>query len=103
MNRRGFLRNFGAAAAAVVAAPVITALVAAIPESKPIAKPLNSSLKWYEGYDSFSPPTSSEVLDAAEYQWKQLSGFVSVEDLLEKHRVFPTELNAMIKALPRAI
>lgn len=41
----------------------------------------NGSLKWYSGYDSFSPPTTSEVLDAAEYQWKQLGGFISISGM----------------------
>lgn len=41
----------------------------------------NQSYKWYTGYDSFTPPTSSEVLDAAEYQWKQLAGFVSISGI----------------------
>jgi hypothetical protein len=41
----------------------------------------NGSLKWYSGYDSFSPPTTSEVLDAAEFQWKQLGGFISISGI----------------------
>ena len=41
----------------------------------------NQSYKWYTGYDSFTPPTSSEVLDAAEYVWKQLAGFVSISGI----------------------
>lgn len=41
----------------------------------------NQSYKWYTGYDSFTPPTSSEVLDAAEYQWKQLAGFISISGI----------------------
>lgn len=43
----------------------------------------NTSAKWYSGYDSFSPPVSSEVFDAAEYQWKQLGGFISVSGIEE--------------------
>lgn len=41
----------------------------------------NQSMKWYQGYDSFTPPTSSEVLDAAEFQWKQLAGFISISGI----------------------
>ncbi len=41
----------------------------------------NGSMKWYSGYDSFTPPTSSEVLDAAEFQWKQLAGFISISGI----------------------
>ena len=41
----------------------------------------NQSYKWYTGYDSFTPPTTSEVLDAAEYQWKQLAGFISISGI----------------------
>ena len=43
----------------------------------------NTSAKWYSGYDAFSPPVSSEVFDAAEYQWKQLGGFISVSGIEE--------------------
>lgn len=43
----------------------------------------NGSIKWYQGYDSFTPPTSSEVLDAAEYQWKQFAGFISISGIEE--------------------
>lgn len=43
----------------------------------------NTSAKWYSGYDTFSPPTSSEVFDAAEYQWKQLGGFISISGIEE--------------------
>jgi hypothetical protein len=43
----------------------------------------NTSAKWFSGYDSFSPPTSSEVFDAAEYNWKQLGGFISVSGIEE--------------------
>lgn len=41
----------------------------------------NGSIKWYQGYDSFTPPTSSEVLDAAEFQWKQLAGFITISGI----------------------
>ena len=41
----------------------------------------NTSIKWYQGYDTFNPPTSSEVLDAAEFQWKQLGAFIAISGL----------------------
>jgi hypothetical protein len=41
----------------------------------------NTSIKWYSGYDTFSPPTTSEVLDAAEFQWKQLGAFIAISGL----------------------
>jgi hypothetical protein len=41
----------------------------------------NDSIKWYQGYDSFTPPTSSEVLDAAQFDWKQLAGFISISGI----------------------
>lgn len=43
----------------------------------------NNSTKWYQGYDSFTPPTTSEVLDAAEYLWKQFAGFISISGIEE--------------------
>jgi hypothetical protein len=41
----------------------------------------NTSIKWYTGYDTFNPPTTSEVLDAAEFQWKQLGAFIAISGL----------------------
>ena len=41
----------------------------------------NTSIKWYTGYDTFSPPVTSEVLDAAEFQWKQLGAFIAISGL----------------------
>lgn len=80
MKRRGFLGFLGKASAAVVMAPIAAKVIAAIPE--PVAAlpvPVrNSSLKWYQSYDSFSPPTAADVLDVAEYNWKDLGGYVSI-------------------------
>ncbi len=45
----------------------------------------NSSIQWYDGYDTFTPPTTGqEVMDAAEFAWKQLGGFISVSGREEK-------------------
>lgn len=41
----------------------------------------NTSIKWYTGYDTFSPPVTSEVLDAAEFDWKQLGAFIAISGL----------------------
>lgn len=38
----------------------------------------NSSVAWYDGYDTFTPPTQQEVIDLAVFNWKQLGGFISV-------------------------
>lgn len=38
----------------------------------------NSSVQFYQDYDTFTPPTSGQtVLDGAEYQWKQCGGFIA--------------------------
>lgn len=37
----------------------------------------NGNIKWYDGYDTFTI-VQNEVVDAAEYQWRQLGGFISV-------------------------
>lgn len=38
----------------------------------------NPSVQWYQDYDTFTPPTSTQaVFDGAEYQWKQLGGFIA--------------------------
>lgn len=41
----------------------------------------NTSVKWYTGYETFTPPITSEVLDAAEFQWKQLGAFIAISGL----------------------
>lgn len=70
----------GKGAAAVVALPIAAKLLAQEPAPQPpVLK--RSPIKWYSGYYSFSPPTSADVLDAAEFQWKQLSGFISVRGI----------------------
>lgn len=38
----------------------------------------NSSVQWYDGYDTFTPPTTQEVVDLAVYNWKQIGGFIAV-------------------------
>ena len=38
----------------------------------------NSSVSWYDGYDTFTPPTTQEVIDLATFNWKQLGGFVAI-------------------------
>lgn len=45
---------------------------------EPLIYGTNSSVKWYDGYEVFTPPTQQEILDAATYQWKQQAGFISV-------------------------
>jgi hypothetical protein len=44
----------------------------------------NSSAQWFEGFDTFTPPTSYEILDGAEYQWRQLGALVTVSSREEK-------------------
>ena len=40
---------------------------------------LNSSVQFYDGYDTFTPPTTGQqVIDMATYNWKQLGGFVAI-------------------------
>ena len=45
---------------------------------EPLIYGQNSSVQFYDGYETFTPPTSQEVIDGAEYTWKQLGGFVSI-------------------------
>ena len=48
----------------------------------------NSSVKFFDGYETFVPPTDDQdVIDFAEYEWKQLAGFVAVnsrEEMLNR-------------------
>lgn len=46
---------------------------------EPLIYGTNSSVAFYSGYDSFTPPTTAQnVIDGAEYSWKQLGGFVAI-------------------------
>ena len=39
----------------------------------------NNSAQWFDGYDTFTPPTTGqEVIDAAEFPWRQFGVFVSI-------------------------
>jgi hypothetical protein len=39
----------------------------------------NSSVQFYDGYDTFTPPTvTQETIDGSEWNWKQLGGFVAI-------------------------
>lgn len=45
---------------------------------EPLIYGTNSSVQWYQDYDTFTPPTSGQaIFDGAEYQWKQCGGFIS--------------------------
>ncbi len=45
---------------------------------EPLIYGSNSSIQFYQDYDVFTPPTTSQaVLDGAEFLWKQLGGFIS--------------------------
>ena len=45
---------------------------------EPLIHGSNGSVQFYDGYESFTPPTTQDVIDAAEYSWKQLGGFVAI-------------------------
>lgn len=44
---------------------------------EPLSYAENSTVKWYDGYETFTLGEPGEVVDAAEYDWKQLGGFVA--------------------------
>ena len=45
---------------------------------EPLIYGTNSSVQWYQDYDTFTPPTTSQaVFDGAEYLWKQCGGFIA--------------------------
>lgn len=48
---------------------------------EPLIYGTNSSVQFYEGYETFTPPTVQDTVDGAEYNWKQLGGFVSISGL----------------------
>lgn len=46
---------------------------------EPLIYGSNSSVQFYDGYDSFTPPTvTQETIDGSEWNWKQLGGFVAI-------------------------
>jgi hypothetical protein len=45
---------------------------------EPIIYGDNPSVKWFDNYEIFTPPTDQQILDAAVYQWKQQGGFISI-------------------------
>lgn len=57
----------------------------------------NSSASWFTGYDTFTPPTTSDVADAAEYNIKQLGGFISISRLEEVQNAEPDRRYALVK------
>lgn len=45
----------------------------------------NNSVAWFDGYETFTPPTTDqEVVDAAEFSLKQQGGFIAVSGREEK-------------------
>lgn len=44
---------------------------------EPLSYAENSTVKFYDGYETFTLGEPGEVIDAAEYDWKQLGGFVA--------------------------
>lgn len=71
------------------------------PSGRTIAEGLiygsNSSVSWYTGYDNFTPPTVSDVADAAEFNIKQLGGFISISRLEEIQNSEPDRRYALVK------
>lgn len=45
---------------------------------EPVIYGANNSVKWYDNYEVFTPPTTQEVVDAAVYDWRQQGGFIAI-------------------------
>lgn len=45
---------------------------------EPVIYGANSSAKWYDNYEVFTPPTDQEVIDVAVYDWRQQGGFIAI-------------------------
>jgi hypothetical protein len=59
----------------------------------------NNSVQWYENYDTFTPPTTGqEVMDEAQFAWKQLGGFISVSGREEKVNRGEYEKHSFVEA-----
>lgn len=63
MDKKGLIREAAAGGRTIV---------------EPVMYGSNTSIKFYDGYDTFTPDTSSEVVDASEWNWKQLGGFITM-------------------------
>jgi hypothetical protein len=48
---------------------------------EPLLTGTNASVQFYSGYDTFTPPTSSDVVDGSEWNWKQQGGFIAMSGL----------------------
>jgi hypothetical protein len=50
----------------------------------------NSSVQFYQDYDTFTPPTTNQTIyDGAEFQWKQLGGFIAYSGKEERMNTGP--------------
>lgn len=59
----------------------------------------NNSVQFYDGYDTFTPPTSDQqVIDAAEFSWKQQGGFVAISGREEAMNSGEYQLKDLLEA-----
>lgn len=45
---------------------------------EPLMYAENSTAKWYDGYETFTVGAPDDTIDGAEFDWKQLGGFVAI-------------------------
>ena len=45
---------------------------------EPVVYGDNASVKWYDNFEIFSPPTDQQVVDAATFDWRQQGGFIAI-------------------------
>lgn len=57
----------------------------------------NTSVQWFEGYDTFTPQTSYEILDAATYDWRQLAGLITISSREEMINRGPQEQQNLLE------
>lgn len=59
----------------------------------------NTSAQFYDGYDTFNPPTDDQnVIDVAQFNWKQQGGFVSISGKEEAMNAGEYELKNLLEA-----
>lgn len=59
----------------------------------------NTSAQFYDGYDTFNPPTDDQnVIDVAQFNWKQQGGFVSISGKEEAMNAGEYELKNLLQA-----
>lgn len=66
---------------------------------EPLIYGVNASGQFYSDYDSFTPPTTQQdTVDASEWNWKQLGGFLSISGMEQIKNSGPARIVELVDA-----